>query len=46
MIGTLSSILLTVLAIVVLVNAANGTLGAWFKAKFLHITPTKTGKLE
>jgi hypothetical protein len=34
--GTFASAVLAFLAIVVLVNLANGTLGAWFKAKFLH----------
>ncbi len=34
--GTLASALLTLLVIVVLINLANGTLGAWFRAKFLH----------
>lgn len=34
--GTFASVVLAFLALVVLVNLANGTLGAWFKAKFLH----------
>ena len=34
--GTVAAFVLTLLAIVMLVNLANGTLGAWLKAKFLH----------
>ena len=34
--GTVAAFVLTLLAIVALVNLANGTLGAWLKAKFLH----------
>lgn len=34
---TVAALVLTVLTIVVLVNLARGTLGAWLKAKFLHI---------
>jgi len=45
MIGTLATVALTFLAIVVLLNLYNGTLGAWFKAKFLHITPPAKGVL-
>lgn len=36
---TIAALVLTVLAIIVLLNLVNGTLGAWFKAKFLDIGP-------
>ncbi len=36
---TVASLALAFLAIVVLVNVANGTLKAWLAAKFLHRTP-------
>lgn len=42
MMATLATVALTFLALVLLVNLANGTLGAWLKAKFLHIAPTTT----
>lgn len=41
--GTLAGVVLALLAVVVLVNLANGTLGAWLKAKFLHIAPPAPG---
>lgn len=41
--GTLASVVLALLAVVVLVNLANGTLGAWLKAKFLHLGSTSSG---
>ena len=34
--NTVAAVVLTLLAIVVLSNLANGTLGPWFAAKFLH----------
>lgn len=40
--STVASVVLAVLAIIVLLNLANGTLGAWLKAKFLHIAPPKS----
>lgn len=40
--GTLATVALTFGAIAVLLNAYRGTLGAWLKAKFLHIGPTAT----
>lgn len=32
-----ASVVLALLAIVMLLNLANGTLGTWLKAKFLHM---------
>jgi len=43
MTGTIATVALTFLAIVVLLNLWNGTLVAWLKAKFLHITPAVKG---
>ncbi|HET9059162.1 MAG TPA: hypothetical protein VFN61_04515 [Acidimicrobiales bacterium] len=40
--GTVASAALALLGIVVAINLANGTLGAWFKAKFLHQSPTSS----
>lgn len=37
--STVAGLVLAVLAIVMLLNLANGTLRAWLKAKFLHIAP-------
>lgn len=37
--NTAAALVLAFLAVVLLVNLANGTLGAWLKAKFLHVTP-------
>lgn len=39
MADTAAALVLTLLAVVILLNLANGTLGAWFKAKFLHVAP-------
>lgn len=36
---TFATLALTLFAIAVLINLANGTLGAWLKAKFLGIAP-------
>ena len=36
---TVASVALTLLAVVVVINMANGTLGAWLAAKFLHKAP-------
>ena len=37
--NTAAAMILALLAVVLLVNLANGTLGAWLKAKFLHVAP-------
>lgn len=37
--NTAAALVLAFLAVVLLVNLANGTLGAWLKAKFLHVKP-------
>jgi hypothetical protein len=36
---TAAGVLLALLAVIVLLNLANGTLTAWLKAKFLHQAP-------
>lgn len=35
--NTFAAMVLTLLAIIMLLNLAKGTLGAWLKAKFLHV---------
>lgn len=40
--NTLAALLLTFLAIIVAIQLANGTAGAWLKAKFLN-RPTSSG---
>lgn len=45
MVGTLASILLTLLVLVMLINLAHGTLPQWLAAKFLHRAPTAKGSL-
>jgi Flp pilus assembly pilin Flp len=40
--STVAALALALLAVVMLVNLANGTLGAWLKAKFLHMAPPAT----
>lgn len=42
MMATLATVALTFGAIVVLLNLYRGTLGAWLKAKFLHIGTAST----
>jgi hypothetical protein len=37
---TVAAVVLTLLTIVALINLANGTLGAWLAAKFLHKAPS------
>lgn len=37
--NTAAAMILALLAVVLLVNLANGTLTAWLKAKFLHVQP-------
>lgn len=41
--NTLAALVLTFLAVVVAIQLANGTAGAWLKAKFLN-QPTTTKK--
>ena len=40
---TVAGFALALLFVVLLVNLANGTLGAWLKAKFLHQAPPAKG---
>lgn len=42
--NTAAAMLLALLAVIVLVNLANGTLGTWLKAKFLHVNPQAAAK--
>jgi hypothetical protein len=39
---SIAALLLALLAAVALINAANGTLVSWLKAKFLHVTPSSS----
>jgi hypothetical protein len=40
-VNTVAAVLLLLLAIVMFVNFRNGTLGDWFRAKFLNQKPAK-----